>query len=123
MTPFTLVPLDTETAGADVADRATELADQNWDRSKSLALATREGIEFNDAHWAVVVFLRNYYLEQGLPITARTTGRALDDNFSAQGGNKYLYQLFRGGPVTQGSRVANLRIPAYATDPSFGTSY
>ena len=123
MNQFTTDPHDTETSGRDVADRLTELAHQHWDRSKSLALARSEGIDFNDEHWAVIVFLRKYYLEHGLPITARTTAQALNKNFSAQGGNKYLHRLFSDGPVTQGSRLANLRTPAFATDFSFGTSY
>ena len=123
MTQFTANPQDTETSGKGVGDRLTELAAQRWDRSKSLALAESEGIVFNDEHWAVIVFLRKYYLEHGLPITARTTARALSKNFSRQGGNKYLHQLFYDGPVTQGSRLANLRTPAYAIDLSFGTSY
>ena len=67
--------------------------------------------------------MRKYYLEQGLPINARATARALNKNFSVQGGGKYLRGLLSDGPVTQGSRIANLRTPAYAIDPSFGTSY
>jgi tRNA 2-thiouridine synthesizing protein E len=120
---FTADPRETETSGKDAGDRYTELVGQNWVRSQSLALAESEGIHLTDEHWAVIVFLRNYYLKHGLPITARTTARALNKNFSAQGGNPYLHRLFDGGPVTQGSRIANLRTPAYATDPSFGTSY
>jgi tRNA 2-thiouridine synthesizing protein E len=58
-----------------------------------------------------------------LPIAARVTAKALKTRFAVQGGNSYLHQLFPGGPVTQGSRFANVRTPAYATDPSFGTSY
>jgi tRNA 2-thiouridine synthesizing protein E len=88
-----------------------------------LALAKSEGVDMDDEHWAVIVFLRKYYLEHGLPISARITARALNKSFSGQGGSKYLNLLFSGGPVTQGSRLANLRTPAYATDPSFGTSY
>ncbi len=114
---------DTETSGQNVDDRLIELAEQRWDRSKSLALAENEGIDFNDEHWAVITFMRKYYLDHGLPINARATARALNKNFSGQGGNKYLRRLFSKGPVTQGSRLANLRTPAYATDPSFGTSY
>lgn len=123
MEQFTADPQDTETSSSDAGDRFTELADQRWGRSKSLARAKNEGIDFTDEHWAVIVFLRKYYLEHGLPITARTTATALNENFSAQGGKKYLRRLFGGGPVTQGSRLANLRTPAYATDLSFGTSY
>ncbi len=125
MTHFNFItdPQETETSGKDAGDRYTELVDQNWVRSKSLDLAEIEGIPLTDEHWAVIVFLRNYYLKHGLPITARTTARALNKNFSTQGGNQYLHRLFGGGPVTQGSRLGNLRTPAYATDPSFGTSY
>ena len=119
-------PLDshsTETSGRNFDDRLSELVHQHWNRSKSLALAQTEGVDFNDEHWAVIVFMRKYYLDHGLPINARTTARAMNKNFSDQGGNKYLRRLFSKGPVAQGSRLANLRTPAYATDPSFGTSY
>lgn len=119
----TLDPHGAETSGRNVDDRLAELASQRWNRSKSLALAQSEGVDFNDEHWAVIVFMRKYYLNHGLPIHARTTARALNKNFSDQGGNKYLRRLFSKRPVTQGSRLANLRTPAYATDPSFGTSY
>jgi tRNA 2-thiouridine synthesizing protein E len=47
----------------------------------------------------------------------------MDEFFDQTGGNKYLYRLFSGGPVTQGSRLANLRTPATASDVSFGTNY
>ncbi|TAM44199.1 MAG: TusE/DsrC/DsvC family sulfur relay protein [Gammaproteobacteria bacterium] len=123
MEQFTIDPQETETSGRDVSDRQLELADQRWCRDKSLALAQLEGADFNDEHWAVVIFLRRYYLEYGLPIAARVTAKALKEHFAGQGGNKYLHRLFAGGPVTQGSRLASLRTPAYATDPSFGTSY
>ncbi|MHB8743925.1 MAG: TusE/DsrC/DsvC family sulfur relay protein [Sulfuricaulis sp.] len=123
MKQFTVDPQDTETSGRDIGDRSTELAEQHWDRSHSLALAIGEGIDFNDEHWDVILFLRQYYLEYGLPITGRTTAIALNQNFSKLGGSKYLHRLFSGGPVTQGSRIANLPTPAYATDLSFGTSY
>jgi len=116
-------PQETETSGKEVSDRLTELTGQGWDRSKSQTLAINEGVDFNDKHWEVIVFLRNYYLEHGLPITARTTAGVLNENFSGQGGTKYLIRLFVGGPVTQGSRLANLRTPAFATDPSHGSRY
>ena len=123
MTQHTVNPHETETSGSNIADRSKELADQHWDRSHSTALAKSEGIDLSDEHWAVIVFMRKYYLEHGLPINARTTARALNMNFSGRGGSKYLRRLFSKGPVTQGSRLANLRTPAYSTDPSFGTSY
>ena len=56
-------------------------------------------------------------------LVARTTARAMNRQFSNQGGSRYLRKLFSEGPVAQGSRLASLRTPAYATDNSFGTTY
>jgi tRNA 2-thiouridine synthesizing protein E len=123
MEQFTSNPQDSETAGRDMDERLAELTDHSWNRNKSRALAQSEGVELGNEHWAVITFLRNYYLHHGLPIHARITATALSKHFARLGGNKYLHRLFAGGPVTQGSRFANLRTPAYATDLSFGTSY
>jgi tRNA 2-thiouridine synthesizing protein E len=123
MNQFTQNAQDTETSSQHAGIRLAELIDQNWNRNKSEQLAMHEGISLTDQHWHVIDYLRKSYLEHGLPRFARTTARALNRQFAAQGGNKYLYSLFSGGPVTQGSRLANLRAPAGATDISFGTCY
>jgi tRNA 2-thiouridine synthesizing protein E len=123
MTQFTQNAQDTETSSQYAGIRLAELIDQNWNRNKSIELANSEGINLTDEHWDVIVYLRTQYLKHGLPRFARTTARALNRQFAAQGGSKYLYSLFAGGPVTQGSRFASLRRPANATDVSFGTSY
>jgi tRNA 2-thiouridine synthesizing protein E len=118
-----MIPNETETASTERSERFIELSAQRWNRTKSVILARNEGLALTNQHWAVIKFLRRYYLRNGLPRNARTTARALKENFSSLGGNVYLRKLFVEGPVTQGSRLANLRTPAYAVDPSFGTSY
>jgi len=123
MTQFVSNAQDSETFSLYADIRQAELNAQDWNQEKSAHLAQSEGISLNDEHWAVISYLRNSYIEYGLPRFARTTARALNRQFSAQGGSKYLYGLFAGGPVTQGSRLASLRTPASATDISFGTSY
>ena len=123
MTQFIQNARDTETSSQYAGIRLAELIDQKWSRKKSSELATSEGINLTDEHWDVIVYLRKQYLKNGLPRFARTTARAMNRQFASRGGNRYLYSLFAGGPVTQGSRVASLRIPANATDVSFGTSY
>ena len=123
MTQFVSNAQDSETFSLYTGIRQAELNAQDWDREKSAHLAQNEGISLNDDHWAVITYLRNSYIEYGLPRYARTTAWALNRQFYVEGGNKYLYGLFAGGPVTQGSRLANLRTPANATDVSFGTSY
>jgi tRNA 2-thiouridine synthesizing protein E len=116
-------PQSAETSDSNIEDRLLQLTGQRWNRGKSLALAEVEGIDLTDEHWAVILFMRRHYLEHGLSVNARTTARALGSQFSAQGGRKYLHRLFGDGPVTQASRLANLPTPAYAMDPSFGSSY
>ena len=116
-------PHATETAGRDIDDRFTELAGQRWNRSQSAALAIAEGITFSDAHSALIVFMRKLYLEHGLPISARTTARALNKHFSDEGGSRYLRRLFSEGAGCTGQSSANLRTPPLAIDTLFGTSY
>ena len=106
-----------------VSIRLAELNDQDWNQKQSTELAKNEGIILNNGHWDVILYLRSYYLEFGLPRFARTTARALNRHFAAQGGSKYLHGLFNDGPVTQGSRLANLPVPDNAFDTSFGTNY
>ena len=123
MTQYKINAQDSETFSQYASIRQAELGDQNWNRARSETLAANEGFELTDQHWQVISYLREQYLEHGLPRFARTAARALNKQFAAQGGNKYLHDLFPDGPVTQGSRLANLRTPANATDISFGTSY
>ena len=123
MTQYKINVQDTESSSQYTEIREAELSNQGWNRGRSANLATNEGFELTDQHWHVISYLREQYLEHGLPRFARTAARALNKQFAAQGGNKYLHNLFPGGPVTQGSRLANLRTPANATDISFGTSY
>ena len=123
MTQFVANAHDGETSSQDADVRRVELNGQAWNRTKSENLAKSEGFSLSDEHWDVIVFLRGYYLEFGLPRSARITARTLNVRFAELGGNKYLHRLFAGGPIAQGSRLAGLRAPAYATDVSFGTSF
>lgn len=123
MTQFCNDAQDSETSSQYAGIRLAELIDRNWSRKQCADLATREGIILTDQHWDVLLYLRRQYLVYGLPRNARTMARELVEEFSTLGGKKYLYRLFAGGPITQGSRIANLRTPANATDASFGTSY
>ena len=121
MYQFTSYDQGAETPSDDDGSRFLELADQSWDRNKSADLARSEGISLNDEHWAVIVCLRRHYLEYGLPRNTGILAKILDQQFSDLGGRDYLHLLFPGGPVAQGSRLANLSMPdANTTDISFG---
>ena len=123
MTQVNINTQETGTSRQDAETRFVELADQCWGRGKSAYLAEGEGIILKDEHWAVIVYLRKHYLQHGLPKNARILIQALNQHFSAQGGSKYLHVLFPGGPITQGSRLANLPTPASTADISFSSIY
>ena len=76
MTQFVSNAQDSETFSLYTGIRQAELNAQDWDREKSAHLAQNEGISLNDDHWAVITYLRNSYIEYGLPRYARTTARA-----------------------------------------------
>ncbi len=93
-----------------------------WDASVAEKLAAEEGIVLTDEHWEVVQFLRERFRHQGQVKSGRVLADELDSAFHGRGGSRYLYGLFPNGPVAQGSRIAGLPLPAYTTDPSFGSA-
>ena len=103
--------------------RRAELKNQKWNREKSQKRAASEGIYLSDEHWRVLIYLRLQYLNVGLPRHARHLAKTLIQKFTDQGGNKYLRKLFPGGPITQGSRFANLSVPPDAASISHGSCY
>jgi len=103
------------------AARASELA--GWSKAKAKSLAKSENLELTDAHWAVIKFLQSVYVERGRAPHARRLSAALNKAFAKQGGSKYLYQLFPGGPVAQGSRIAGVPAPHDTQDKSFGSTF
>lgn len=93
-----------------------------WSASRARELAAEEKIELTDEHWNVVNFLRDRFVREGQAKSGRQLVEALEKIYSDKGGRRYLYTLFPGGPVTQGCRIAGLPLPAYTTDPHFGSS-
>lgn len=123
MKQYTNNAIASEKVGALIQYRHEELKQQHWDREKSQLRAKEEGIELSDEHWAILVYLRKNYLQTGLPRHARYLSEALNNKYKHRGGNKYLRRLFPGGPITQGSRLANLPAPPDAVDQSHGICY
>ena len=101
---------------------ANLIALNDWSEDIARKLAKEMKIELKADHWEVINFLRDLYRQQGQPPHARDVLHALEERFEKKGGRKYLYLLFPGGAVTQGSRIAGLPVPKDSTDPSFGTA-
>ncbi|MCU0841938.1 MAG: TusE/DsrC/DsvC family sulfur relay protein [Thiobacillaceae bacterium] len=95
----------------------------DWSRIEAIAQARKEGLALTDGHWQVVRALQDYYARHAevAPRNARQIHDALDERFHALGGIRHLYELFPGGPVAQGCRIAGLPAPAGASDRGFGS--
>lgn len=110
-----------------VGDPATHpdfpYAPLDWRREDAMQTARAENLELTDAHWNVIRALQNYYAHHGdeTVISLRDLHDALDEHFHPQGGLKYLYALFPGGPIAQSCRLAGLKAPFMARDLSFGS--
>lgn len=94
-----------------------------WTEDMARNMAREEGLALKEEHLDVLCFLRDNYMDCGPPPNARVLLRALEDAYVDQGGRRYLYGLFPGGPVTQGSRLAGLPTPPGSVDRSFGTAH
>lgn len=85
--------------------------------------AAAEGLALSHDHIDVLYALREYYSQNELNrINMRELHDALDEKFHHKGGIKYLYNLFPGGPIAQGCRLAGLQHPAGALDKGFGSA-
>lgn len=98
----------------EVQGRAIELNEEgflahpeDWNEDVAAALArSEEGIEaLNEAHWAVIRYIRGYYLENNLAPMVRavckTTGFSL----------MRIYDLFPSGPAKGACKLAGLPKP------------
>lgn len=95
----------------------------DWSREAGLRAARDMALKLTEEHWQVVCALQEFYArhEEG-HINVRELHDALDEFFHPEGGIKYLYRLFPGGPIAQGCRLAGLTPPAGAVDKGFGSA-
>ncbi len=93
----------------------------DWDSSAAESIARENHLMLKDDHWELMRCLQEYYSKAEFPRLRQVTD-ALDENFHSKGGMKYLYQLLPNGPVSQGCKLAGLKVPAGSVDLSFGSS-
>ncbi len=93
---------------------------KNWNRKAAEATAQSMHLTLTNAHWQVIDFIRTYFANAGELRHARELSEVLAERFTTEGGAKYLFQLFPGGPVTQGCQLAGIQVPKDASDGSFG---
>lgn len=97
-------------------------APPGWTQASARKRAQVEGLVLTDDHWQALRALQEYFARhQDTRLNLRELRDALHEKFHHRGGIRYLYQLFPGGPVAQGCRIAGLKAPVGTTDHGFGS--
>ena len=79
---------------------------EEWDDEVAVLFATTEGIgEMTPEHWAVVRYIREYYLENGTAPMVRKLCQESGVNL------RTIYKLFPSGPAKGACKVAGLPKP------------
>jgi len=85
----------------------------DWHEALALLLAEEEGITLSGAHWEVVRFVREFYLEFNTSPAVRMLVKAMAKKYGEEKGNsRYLFRLFPKGPAKQATKIAGLPKPA-----------
>ncbi|MGJ0515127.1 MAG: TusE/DsrC/DsvC family sulfur relay protein [Methylomicrobium sp.] len=84
----------------------------DWSEAVAVKMAEANRIELSPAHWEIIRFIRNYYLEfKHLP-NARVFTKAVAKSLGEDKGNsRYLHQLFPDGPLKYACKLAGLPKP------------
>lgn len=96
----------------------------DWSREQAEELAKAEDLALTEAHWQVVRALQEVCARNNEEhaMNVRELHDALDEHFHAEGGIKYLYELFPKGPLAQGCMIAGLEPPAGTQDKGMGSA-
>ena len=83
-----------------------------WNESVAHALAQQNGISISPAHWEILLFIRDYYVQfQHLP-NARMFATAIRKKLGEDKANsRYLQKLFPDGPLKYACKLAGLPKP------------
>ena len=107
-------------SGSGAHDEEFPNAPPGWTRAQATELAAQENLDLGDDHWEAIRVLQACYADEEEPPTRRISD-ALEARFKNKGERKYLFQLFPGGPLAQGCRLAGLQSPSGSVDESFGS--
>ena len=89
------------------------LNSSQWDKGLAEQIATLEQITLTEAHWEVVNFVREFYIEFNTSPAIRMLVKAMAKKLGEDKGNSiYLYKLFPKGPAKQATKIAGLPKPA-----------
>lgn len=84
-----------------------------WNEDVAQALAEREGLALEAAHWEVILLLRDFYREFQLSPATRPLIKYVALKLGAEKGNSlHLNRLFNGTPAKLAAKLAGLPKPS-----------
>ncbi|MEB2327998.1 MAG: TusE/DsrC/DsvC family sulfur relay protein [Pseudomonas sp.] len=84
-----------------------------WNEEVAQALAEREGLTLETAHWEVIHLLRDFYREFQLSPATRPLIKYVALKLGAEKGNSlHLNRLFNGTPAKLAAKLAGLPKPS-----------
>ncbi|GAA6206675.1 MULTISPECIES: TusE/DsrC/DsvC family sulfur relay protein [Thalassotalea] len=85
----------------------------DWHRELAEILAKNDNTELTQAHWEVITFVREFYLNYKTSPAIRALTKAMKAEFGEEkASSRYLYRLFPEGPAKQATKYAGLPKPA-----------
>lgn len=84
----------------------------DWNRDVAECIAVKEGLTLTEAHWEIILLMREYYQTYNIPPILKLLKREIQEKLDSQKAeNTYLDGLFPGGAITQGTKIAGLPVP------------
>lgn len=86
---------------------------EDWNEDLARQLASEwHGLEFTDAHFSVLNFVRTFHEEhQVTPDVRDATKYLIQNGMDKKEAKKYLFKLFPNGYMQQGVQLAGMRRP------------
>jgi TusE/DsrC/DsvC family sulfur relay protein len=81
-----------------------------WNELVAIEIGNELGLMFEDDHWEVIRFMRQYYEEHHVAADARFAIRHLETRYPGTA-RKRLFELFPYGYVAQACKVAGMKRP------------
>lgn len=86
---------------------------QDWNPEVANYLAQQEGIALTDAHWELILLIRQFYQEFDLSPAMRPLVKYVSMHLGSEKGKSiYLLQLFPPSPAKIAAKLAGLPKPA-----------
>lgn len=83
-----------------------------WQEAIGAEMAKNDDFELTEAHWEVIMFVREFYLTYNTSPAIRALTKAMKAEFGEEkSSSRYLFKLFPDGPAKQATKYAGLPKP------------